>query len=104
MTIAVANITTSVSNVYVSSGNTAITFLSLTNYSAGNVVANVYVVPSGSSAANTNIVLSQLQITANDTYQFYAGSEKLLLGPSDSVQVDAAANNAISTVTSYTTI
>jgi hypothetical protein len=104
MTIAVGNVTTSAGNIYTSSGNTAITFLSFTNYSAGNVVANVWVVPSGDIVANNNIILSQLLITANDTYQLYAGSEKLLLGPGDAIQVDASANNAITTVTSYTTI
>lgn len=104
MTIAVGNVTSSAGNIYTSTGNTAITFLSFTNYSAGNVVANVWVVPSGDTAANTNIILSQLLITANDTYQLYAGSEKLLLGPGDAVQADANANNAITSVTSYTTI
>jgi hypothetical protein len=104
MTIAVGNVTTSAANVYASTGNTAITFMSITNYTAGNVIANVYVVPSGGSASNSNVILSQLLITANDTYQLYAGSEKLLLGPGDAVQADATANNAITTVTSYTTI
>ena len=104
MTIAVGNVTSSAGNIYTSTGNTAITFLSFTNYSAGNVVANVWVVPSGDTAANNNIILSQILITANDTYQLYAGSEKLLLGPGDAVQADANANNAITTVTSYTTI
>lgn len=104
MTIAVGNVTTAAGNIYTSSGNTAITFLSFTNYSVGNVVANVYVVPSGNTAGNSNTILSQLLITANDTYQLYAGSEKLLLGPGDTVQADANANNAITTVTSFTTI
>ena len=98
------NLATSVSNVYVSNGNSAITFLSLCNYSAGNVIANVYVVPSGSSAGNTNIVLSNLLITAGDTYQFYAGGEKLLLTNGDSVQANAKATNSITVVTSYTSI
>ena len=104
MTIAVGNVTTAAGSIYTSSGNTAITFLSFTNYSAGNVIANVYVVPSGNSAGNSNTILSQLLITANDTYQLYAGSEKLLLGPGDTVQANANANNAITTVTSFTTI
>ena len=109
MPIALGNITTSVSNAYVSSGNTAITFLSITNYSAGNATANVYVVPSGSTAGNLNIVITQLELTASgngtgDTYQLYAGGEKLLLSNGDSIQVNASANNSITTVTSYTTI
>jgi len=104
MPIALGNITTSVSNAYASSGNTAVTFLSITNYSAGNVTANVFVVPSGNTAGNLNVVLSQIEIATLDTYQLYAGGEKLLLSNGDSVQANANANNSITTVTSYTTI
>ena len=104
MTIQVGNVTTSPASVYTSVGNTAITFLSLCNYTAGNVVANVFVVPSSGSAGNTNIILSTLNITVGDTYQLYAGAEKLLLANGDSVQVNASANNSITTVTSYTSI
>lgn len=104
MTIQVGNVTTSASAVYTSSGNTAITFMSLCNYTAGNVVANVYVVPSGDSAGNDNVIINNITITQGDTYQLYAGAEKLLLENGDSVQVDANANNSITTVTSYTSI
>ena len=105
MPIALGNIAHSTaSTAYVSTGNTAITFLSLTNYSASNVIANVFVVPSGSTAGNLNLVLSQIEIATLDTYQLYAGGEKLLLSNGDSVQANANANNSITTVTSYTTI
>ena len=104
MTLAVANITTVAGNVYVSGGNTAITFMSFCNYSTSNVVANVWVVPSGDSAANTTAVLSSLPLTTQDTYQFYVGGEKLLLANGDTVQANCSSNNAITTVVSYTTI
>ncbi len=104
MSIQNANITTSIANVYVSSGETAVTFLSLANYSASNVTANVYVVPSGNVAGNLNIVTANLQITTQDTYQFYAGNEKLVLATGDSIQVDASANNSIAAVVSYTSV
>ena len=104
MSISTANVTTSVANAYVSSGNTAVTFLSLANYSASNVSANVYVVPSGDSVGNLNIVVANIQITTQDTYQFYAGNEKLIMANGDSIQVNAGANNAIATVVSYTSI
>lgn len=104
MPIALGNITTAASNAYVSTGNTAVTFLSITNYSAGNITANVFVVPSGDTAGNLNIILSQIEIATLDTYQLYAGGEKLLLSNGDSVQANANANNSITTVTSYTTI
>lgn len=104
MSISTANITTSTANAYVSSGNTAVTFLSLANYSASNVAANVYVVPSGDSVGNLNIVVANIQITTQDTYQFYTGNEKLILANGDSIQIDASANSSIAAVVSYTSI
>lgn len=104
MSISTANVTTSTANAYVSSGNTAVTFLSLANYSASNVTANVYVVPSGDTVGNLNIVTANLLITTQDTYQFYAGNEKLILANGDSIQVNASANSSIAAVVSYTSI
>lgn len=104
MSISTANVITSIANAYVSSGNTAVTFLSLANYSVSNVTANVYVVPSGDSVGNLNIVVANIQITTQDTYQFYAANEKLILANGDSIQVNASANNTIAAVVSFTSI
>lgn len=101
MPLTTANVTTTASNVYVSTGNTAVTFLSICNYSAGNVTANVYVVPSGDTAGNSTIVISSLDITTLDTYQFYVGTEKLVLANGDSIAVNCSANSAVTTVVSY---
>jgi hypothetical protein len=103
MTIQVANVTTAGNTVYTSSGNTAITFLSICNFNSATCTANVYVVPSGGTAGNTNIVLATLELTGLETYQLYAGGEKLLLNNGDFVSVQANANT-VTTVTSYTTI
>jgi len=103
MTIQVANVTSAGNIVYTSSGNTAITFLSLCNYASGNVTANVYVVPSAGTAGNTNIILNNLPLAGGDTYQLYAGGEKLLLGPGDFVQIQSNANT-VTSVVSFTTI
>lgn len=105
MAIATANVTNgSAANVYVSSGNTAVTFLSLTNITAGNVLANVYVVPSGGTAGNTNVTLLQIEIATLDTYQLYAGNEKLLLNNGDSIQANSNAATSITAVCSYTNV
>lgn len=102
MTIAVANVTTSGNTVYTSSGNTVITFLSLCNYSPTTpITANLCVVPNGSSPANTNIVFARLEIANSDTYQTYAGNEKLILGNGDYVFVNSTANT-VTAVVSYT--
>lgn len=104
MPITTANVTTTVSNAYVSTGDTAVTFMSFCNYSAANVTANVYVVPSGDTAGNLNVILTELELATLDTYQLYAAGEKLLLSNGDSVQVNASADNAITTVASYTSV
>jgi hypothetical protein len=104
MSISTANITTTVANAYVSSGNTAVTFLSLANYSVSNVSANVYVVPSGSTAGNLNISVANILIPAEDTYQFYAANEKLILDNGDSIQINAGTDNSIAAVVSYTSV
>jgi hypothetical protein len=104
MTITTATLTTSAANVFASTGSTAVTSLTLCNYSPGNVIANVYVVPSGASAGTGTIALSSLQLTSGDTYQLYAAAEKLVLDNGDTIQADASTNGAITVITSYTTI
>jgi hypothetical protein len=103
MTIAVANVTTLGNVVYASTGNTAITYLALCNYGGSNISANVYVVPSGQTPANSNMLISSLNIQANDTYFLYIAAEKIILGNGDSVQATVTANTVTST-TSYTSI
>ena len=102
MTIALGNVTTLAANVYASSGNTVVTFLSLTNYSASNVTANVFVVPSGDNAGNATILFQNLDLTIGETYQIYAGNEKLILGNNDAIQSNSSANSSVTTIVSYT--
>lgn len=94
--------TSAASNVYISTGNTVVTWLSLCNYSAANVTANVYVVPSGGSASNTNAILGSFSIPANDTYQVYGANEKLVLGNGDMIKANCSANSNVSVTVSYT--
>jgi hypothetical protein len=102
MTIATANVTTAAGNVYASSGNTVVTFLSLCNYTTSNVTANVWVVPSGDSVGNLTAAIANINIPAQDTYQFYVGNEKLILGNNDAIQANVSANNSVTVITSYT--
>lgn len=97
-------VTNSAANVYASTGNTAITWLSINNYSASNVTANVHVVPGGGSANAQNQILTNLEIAAGDTYQLYAAGEKLLLENNTAIQAVANANSSLNIVVSYTTI
>ena len=103
MTIATYSVTTATGNAYTSSGNTAITSLTLCNWGAGNVTANLFVVPNSSSAGTPNQMLYSLPLNSGDTYQIYNAAEKLLLGPGDMIQVNSTAN-AVTAITSFTSI
>jgi hypothetical protein len=102
MTIQASNVTTAGNVVYTSSGNTVVTFLSICNYDLTTpVTANVYVVPSGQSVGNSYITISNLVVANVDTYQYYAGNEKLILSNGDFIHIDCTANT-VTAVTSYT--
>jgi hypothetical protein len=109
MPIATASVTTSAGNVYVSLGNTAITFMSICNYAASNVSVDIHAVPAGNTASNSTVIITGLELNAagngsGDTYQLYSGGEKLLLANNDSIQIAATSANSVTVVTSYTTI
>ena len=100
-TTAVANSNTI---VYTSTNGSAITNLTLCNYSASNVTISLHVVPNGATATDANIMLKDLTITAGDTYVLYAGGEKLLFDNGDFINVISSANSAVTAITSYTAI
>ena len=104
MTLQTALLTTTAANVYVSIGNTAVTWLSLCNYSVGNVTANVFVVPAGNSASTNNQIWHSLPLPSGDTYQIYQAAEKILLANGDTIQANCSANTSVTVVTSYTSI
>lgn len=104
MTISTSLIGNTTANIYASSGNSAVTWLSINSYGTGNVTANVYVVPSGGSAGAQNQILTNLVITEGDTYQVYSGGEKLLLSNNDSIRAVANTGGVLNAVVSYTTI
>jgi hypothetical protein len=101
MSITTANITTSGGNIYTSTGNTVITWLSICNTTGGNITANVHVLTSGATANSMNTIASNVLITSGDTYQIYTGNEKLLLDNASAIYAIASANS-LSAVTSYT--
>lgn len=104
MTIAVTAVTNSLTTVYTSSNNTAITYLNLTNSSGGAITVDIHVVPNGGTAGTTNLVAKTLSINATDSYQLYSGGEKLLFENGDFIQIVASAASGINAVVSSTAI
>ncbi len=90
--------------VYTSSNSSAITDLTLCNYSASTVTISLHVVPSGGTVANGNIMLKDLSIVAGDTYVLYGGAEKILLDNNDFINVICSATTSVTAITSYTAI
>jgi hypothetical protein len=104
MSITTTAVGNSNTTVYTSSNSSAITDLTLCNYSASNVTVSLHVVPSGDTAGNGNVMLDTLTIGAHDTYVLYGGSEKLLLDNSDFISVICSATTSVTAIASYTAI
>ena len=79
---------------------TAITMLSLCNHDVGPVDVDVHLVPLGGSASTGNIILSSLEITANNSYVV---NEKIFLNTGDTIVVAVliADDDKVTAVTSY---
>jgi hypothetical protein len=104
MSITTVLVTNSVSNAYVSGGNTAITSLVINNFTSNTVTANLHAVPAGGSANTQNLILTNIEMTGFEAYQLYLAAEKLLLGNNDSIQAVANSTGNLNIVTSYTTV
>jgi hypothetical protein len=104
MTIQTTAVSNSATTVYSSTNNTAVTYMQLTNTSAGALTVDIHVIPNGDSLSTTNAVAKTLSIAATDSYQLYTGGEKLLLANGDTVQVTASAATGINAVVSFTSI
>jgi len=99
MAITTANVTTTVSNIYTSSGNTVMSVAYFCNYSASPAQITVHVVPSGSSANVLNRIYSNVSITAGDT--LVVETEKIIFSTGDTLQANTSANNAINATISF---
>ena len=104
MTIQTTAVSNSATTVYSSTNNTAVTYMQLTNSSAGALTVDIHVIPNGDSLGTTNLVAKTLSISATDSYQLYTGGEKLLLANGDTVQVTASAATGINAIVSFTAI
>jgi hypothetical protein len=93
-----------VAPVYTSSGSTAITWATFTNYSGGAATLTLHIVPNGGSPTNENMILDAESVVAGDTFNLYSGGEKILLSTGDTLQAWSNTATAINTVISYTSI
>ena len=85
-------------SIYTSSGTSAITTIHLCNTTGASVTANVYIVPSGSTAGASNAIYTNLSITAQNTYIVYA--EKFILANGDSIRANCSAGSSVTATVS----
>lgn len=102
MAITNASITTTVGNVFVSVGNTAITTAYLCNVTGSPITANLYILANGATLATNCQIYSNLSIGGNDTY--ILEWERILLSNGDALQANASAASGLVATVSYTGI
>ena len=88
--------------VYTSSGESAVTTIFFCNTDSSSIDVTVWIVPSGDTLGDEHMIMKELTINATDTFAF--GSERILMGASDTIQAIAGTTNKVSVVISYTSI
>lgn len=99
MAITNTSLTTVISNIHVSSGNTVVSAMYFCNYGASTVYFNLYAVPSAGSAGTSTQLYNSIQLAAGDTY--VVDWEKVVLGNGETLQANATANSAVTATISY---
>lgn len=98
--------TTTVTSVYTSAGNNAVTTMiicntgeiNLTDETINAVSLTVYFVPNGQAAGNNTTVVKNLTVPAGETVFF--SDEKVILGNGDTIQAEASAGNLLTVTVS----
>jgi hypothetical protein len=100
MAISNTSLTTSIANVYVSSGNTVVSTMYFCNTDTGARNFDLYLIPSGIDSANATVqIYKNVQVASSDTYVM--DMEKLVLGNGDMLRANASANTAITCTVSF---
>jgi len=100
MAISNTVLTTSISNVYVSSGNSVVSVMYFYNDNASTRDFSLFLVPSGTSTIDSTVqIYGNVQVTSQDT--FVIDLEKLVLGNGDTIRANASANTSVTASVSY---
>lgn len=86
------------SSIYSSTGSSAITTVHIANRTGSTVVANIYVVPDGSTAGDENVIYSNYSITAHNTLIIY--QEKFILDDGDGIFANCDTASALTATVS----
>ena len=92
-------INTTDTDLYVSSGNSAVTVTYLCNTHTADVTVQVNLIPSGDGVAAPNQIYKDLVIPAGDTYVL--DSERLILATGDRLSARADINTVVAATVIY---
>lgn len=84
------SLTSTVSNVYASSGNSVVSVIYFCNTDGTAVDLNLWAVQAGGTAGATNQVYKNVQIAGSDT--FVVDMEKIVLADQETLQANASGN------------
>lgn len=101
MAIQTTNLNVTNTTTYVSSGETAVTLMTLCNHSAITQYVTVNIVPAGDLPSTNNIFIKDIEIVAGDTFVLYQGSEKIILDNNDFINATCGNAAAVTVITSY---
>lgn len=99
MAIAQNQLGTGATTVYTSTNNSAMTAIYFMNNHSSAVTVQIYIVPSGDSAAADTQIVKDLSIDAGDTYVF--DTEKIILANGDTLQAAASTGSVVTVTVSY---
>lgn len=102
MAITQAEVGTSATTVYTSSGTTALTCMFFMNDNVSARTLTVHVVKSGGTAGTANTIVKNINIDPADTYVI--NTEKLVLDNGDTIQCTASAGSSVQATLSSVTI
>jgi hypothetical protein len=90
---------TTTTQLFLSSGQNAVTTIFFCNVTTGtNATVNVYVVPSGRNANASTQIMNALSLPAGET--FVLDTERLILENGDAISAQVSNTNAITTTVS----
>lgn len=99
MAIKNTTLSTTATAIYTSSGNSATTVMHFCNFTNSGATANVWLVPSGSSANSGTIIYSNVSLTAQNT--LVVDTEKIIFANGDAIYANASAPNSVTATVSY---
>jgi hypothetical protein len=92
-------LSSTIANVYASSGNSVVSVAYFCNFDSSARTFNLYAVQAGGTAGTSNQIYRNVQIAAGDT--FVIDMEKLVLANNETLQANISSGTSVTATVSY---